>query len=373
MTSSVSARNIELDFFRGLALLIIFIGHSIGNPLANYMPRNFGFSDAAEIFVYCSGLASAWAFGPLFMSETFWKTTARILHRCWQIYWVHIALAFSVLALMVSGEETFGRLNSFDDYRLFFDKTQQALPALMTLQWLPAYLDILPLYLVLLAAIPLIMLLRRLHPLLPFLAVGALYIAVWSFDLHIQGKVPIEARWFFNPYAWQLLFFSGFFIGMGWVKVPPLRQPGLIFAATFFVLAAIPVCTADIYAHHSFWNDLRNMLVPGWHKHNLHILRYMHFLCLAYLTVSLLSLKPQLVEQPWAKPVSMAGRQVLASFVAGIFIARFVTIAYELVPDHHIIITLAANLMGCALVIGAAYVANYFKALAKQRSTITAK
>lgn len=373
MKPPATPRNLELDFFRGLALLIIFIGHSIGNPAANYMPRNFGFSDAAEIFVYCSGLASAYAFGALFSVEAFWKTTARILYRCWQIYWVHIALVFSVLALMVSGEEILGRLHSFADYRIFFDKTQAALPALMTLQWLPAYLDILPLYLLLLAGIPFVMLLRRLHRLLPFIAVIALYISVWTFGLDMQGVVPVEAGWYFNPFAWQLLFFTGYFIGMGWLTTPPLRQPLLIIVALTFVVASIPLSFAGIYASHKFLFEFRNEILTALHKHNLHILRYVHFFCLAYLTLSLLSLKPRLLQQAWARPVLMAGRQVLASFVAGIFIARFVTIAYEISSDDGFALTVAANLLGCALVILAAYVTDFFKKLAKQRPQKTPK
>gem|GEM_PF-3488749 len=38
-------RNIELDFFRGLALMVIFINHMPDNPWFWYYPSRFGLSD----------------------------------------------------------------------------------------------------------------------------------------------------------------------------------------------------------------------------------------------------------------------------------------------------------------------------------------
>ncbi len=369
MTLSSSPRNLTLDFFRGAALLIIFIGHSIGNPVANVMPRNFGFSDASEIFVFCSGLASAYGFGPLFARIGFFKSTARVAYRIWQIYWVHIGLAFSVMALMVSGEQLLGPVKSFDDYDVFFAKTQIALPSLMTLRWLPAYLDILPLYMCLLAGIPFMMLLRRLHWSLPFIASLALYLCVWIFDLHMHQRVPVNARWFFNPFAWQLMFFSGYFIGMGWVKTPRLRQPALLVLAVVFLVASLPLATRMIYMHSPFLLDLRAQVLTGWHKHNLHVLRITHFFALLYVMMSWLSLKPQLVQQCWAKPVCVTGQQVLGSFVAGIFIARGVTLAYEMWPEGSAVLTALATVLGCAAVMIAAYITAFFKDLSKRKNS----
>ena len=64
-------RDIRLDFFRGLCLFIIFVAHMIGNPWADWIPAKFGFSDATEIFVFCSGMASAVAFGAAFRNHGF--------------------------------------------------------------------------------------------------------------------------------------------------------------------------------------------------------------------------------------------------------------------------------------------------------------
>ncbi len=83
-------RDIRLDFFRGIGMFIIFMAHLPFNSWNAFIPARFGFSDATEIFVFCSGMASAIAFGRLFNEQGFALGTSRIAYRCWQGYWVHI-------------------------------------------------------------------------------------------------------------------------------------------------------------------------------------------------------------------------------------------------------------------------------------------
>ena len=85
-------RDLRLDFFRGIAMLIIFIAHVPGNLWTRYIPARFGPSDATEMFVFCSGFASAIAFGGVFLRSGFAVGVLRVLFRSWQIYWAHIAL-----------------------------------------------------------------------------------------------------------------------------------------------------------------------------------------------------------------------------------------------------------------------------------------
>jgi hypothetical protein len=83
--SAMAKRDPWLDVFRGLAMFIIFIAHLPGNPWNAYIPARFGPSDATEMFVFCSGFASAIAFGGTFNRDGFGVGTLRVLHRCWQI------------------------------------------------------------------------------------------------------------------------------------------------------------------------------------------------------------------------------------------------------------------------------------------------
>jgi hypothetical protein len=74
-------RDPRLDFFRGACMFIIFIAHVPGNTWQNIIPARFGFSDATEVFVFCSGMASAVAFGRLFDTAGYWLATARVAQR----------------------------------------------------------------------------------------------------------------------------------------------------------------------------------------------------------------------------------------------------------------------------------------------------
>ena len=91
-------RDPRLDVFRGVGMLIILVAHIPGNAWADWIPARFGFSDATEIFVFCSGVASALAFGRVFDSAGWALGTARILHRVWQVYWAHIGVFVTIVA-----------------------------------------------------------------------------------------------------------------------------------------------------------------------------------------------------------------------------------------------------------------------------------
>src|SRR3954466_16220682 len=101
-------RDSRLDVFRGVGMFIILIAHIPGNVWADWIPARFGFSDASEIFVFCSGVASALAFGRLFESAGWTLGTARILHRVWQVYWAHIGVFIAIVAMLAAADLEFG-------------------------------------------------------------------------------------------------------------------------------------------------------------------------------------------------------------------------------------------------------------------------
>ena len=56
-------RELRLDLFRGLALWLIFVDHLPTNILTWLTIRNYGFSDATEIFIFISGYTAAFVYG----------------------------------------------------------------------------------------------------------------------------------------------------------------------------------------------------------------------------------------------------------------------------------------------------------------------
>src|ERR1700722_16038522 len=91
-------RDIRLDFFRGVGLLIMLISHVPSNDWVQWVPARFGFSDPADIFVFCSGMASGIAFGGIFERSGWWIGTARVVQRLWQLYWSQIAVFVAIVA-----------------------------------------------------------------------------------------------------------------------------------------------------------------------------------------------------------------------------------------------------------------------------------
>ena len=99
-------RDLRLDFFRGIAMFIILLAHTPGNSWTLWIPARFGFSDATEIFVFCSGMASGIAFGSVFVNRSWFLGASRICFRVWQVYWAHIGVVLVTAALMVAFEVT---------------------------------------------------------------------------------------------------------------------------------------------------------------------------------------------------------------------------------------------------------------------------
>src|SRR3954454_8399704 len=78
--------DLRLDACRGLALWFTFIDHIPDNALAWLTLRNYGFSDASEVFVFVSGYTCMLAYGGA-LRELGWPTTVtRVLRRGCEIY-----------------------------------------------------------------------------------------------------------------------------------------------------------------------------------------------------------------------------------------------------------------------------------------------
>src|ERR1035441_10429115 len=91
-------RDLRLDLFRGVALWLIFLDHIPSNAVSWITIRNYGFSDATEIFVFISGYTAAFVYGRAMREHGFIVAGARVLKRAWQIYIAHVFLFAIYLA-----------------------------------------------------------------------------------------------------------------------------------------------------------------------------------------------------------------------------------------------------------------------------------
>jgi len=360
-------RDPRLDFFRGLGMFIIFIAHMPGNVWALWIPARFGFSDATEIFVFCSGMASAMAFGRAFTEHSWRMGTARIVYRIWQVYWSHIALFISI-AVMLVAIDSYGGFDGLYVRKLnlqhFFDRPAQNLFGYATLTYVPNYFDILPMYLGMLALVPIIMALGMRRP----VYAGALVISLWfaaSFHyLDLPAEPWSDRTWFFNPFAWQLVFFTGFAFGMRWLPAPPVTRL-LIGLAILFVILTIPVAWHRAFNAVPLFAEWRDFISPLISKTRMGFLRYVHFLALAYLAWIAAGeggrrLKGSAVWTRFVLIVQKVGQQSLAVFLVSLVIARLFGFFLDQMGRNAGTSALM-NLTGFALLIAVAYSVAWFK------------
>jgi hypothetical protein len=262
-------RDARIDVFRGIALVMIFINHMPATPWSVLTLRSWGFSDSAEVFVLLAGVAAAMAYGRFFLRGETWLGITAVASRIWTLYRTHLLLFLIVGTLCVIGAERFNEPSHLEalGFDTFLHNPAAFLAHVVTLGFLPGYLDILPLYIVLLALLPVLFLLDRLHWAAPLGAALLLWAAVqiWGFNL---PNSRTAREWTFNPFAWQLIFVIGFTLGrrmqaqasMG-VLGRPLIARTLTVLAALFTLAAF-VITAPWREIPGFENAI--LINPAW-------------------------------------------------------------------------------------------------------------
>ncbi|HWO99106.1 MAG TPA: OpgC domain-containing protein [Methylococcus sp.] len=351
---NTNQRLISLDLFRGVALLVIFINHIPFNEWSAFTPSRFGWSDAADIFVFLSGFAAALAYGRSFRDGGLWLGSLRVFSRCGQIYGAHLGLFFLLAMVCALGNTLFAepdyihRLN----IQYFFDHTHEALPALFTLHYVPNYFDILPMYLVVMLWVPVVCALSRLHVALALAFPLSLYLATWIFDLDLPAHPRNDLTWFFNPFGWQLLFFSGFAFGSGWVR-PPEPGRGWIRLCMVFLVLTIPLAHEPTYRSIPWLEEWRGQLQPWLDKSRYGPLRWFHFMALAYLMTSLCKTRQAWLTTRLAGLVAGVGRQSLPMFLLGMTLSYVAGMALDQL-GHGIVILMTVNLGGIVLMILAA-------------------
>jgi hypothetical protein len=200
-----------VDFWRGFALITIFIDHIPGLFYASFTLGNVSISDAADLFVFLAG----WSLR--LMSEgrgerrPIRDVMLRLFGRALELYAAQVLitmLAIAILALSATELDNPLLLQWHNAAAVFTDPVATHI-GLAVLTHQLGYFDILPLYVVLMLMAPFFALIDRIAPklLLP-LSLG-LYVCVLAFRLTLPTW-PVAGTWFFNPLAWQAIFVLGF-------------------------------------------------------------------------------------------------------------------------------------------------------------------
>ena len=317
-------RELRLDLFRGMALWLIFVDHLPPNILTWLTIRNYGFSDATEIFIFISGYTAAFVYGRAMLQAGFMIATARILRRVWQIYVAHVFL-FTIFLAEISYVATRFENPLYTEEMGIMDFLKQpdvTIVQALLLRFRPVNMDVLPLYIVLMLFLPVILWLMKWKADVTLALSALLYALTWHFDWSLTAYP--NGVWFFNPLAWQLLFVFGAWCAMGGAQRMSriLSSPATLWICLAYMFAAFCV-TLTWYVPQLGY--LMPRVIEQWmypiDKTNLDVLRFAHFLALAAITVRFLPRDWSGLKSPWLRPLILCGQHSLEIFCLGIFLA----------------------------------------------------
>ncbi|MBV8827027.1 MAG: OpgC domain-containing protein [Bradyrhizobiaceae bacterium] len=312
-------RDHRIDVLRGVSLLMIFVDHIPDNVLSLATMHNFGFCDAAEAFVLLAGMSSMLAYGRAFERSGAVFGLRHILRRWVRLYAFQLGWLLTTLVVVYLWTSHYGFQPRI--VAPLLNDPWAGLLHSITLRAVPAYLDILPLYLALFAIFPFVYAGLRFNVWLTLALSGALWAAAnLATGLNLPNWMS-GGEWFFNPFAWQFLFVIGAALTMLLARydgeLP--RLPWLAWLCAAYLIFAL-IETVPWTDWH-LW-DLRPIALPGPDKTSLATLRLIHILALTYLLFSSDRVRA-ISASPLLRPVDVCGRHSLEVFSIGCVAALF--------------------------------------------------
>ena len=314
-----SGRDLRIDACRGIALWWIFLDH-VPNNIGSWLTmRNYGFSDAAEVFMFISGVTCALAYGRARQREGWSGMISRSLRRGWDIYAAFLLLTLAC-AIMV---HVAGRDHLADDSntRILLEHPGETLVHAALLQYRPVNTDVLPVFVIFHASFaPLLWLLLR-APNVTLCASLALYVLVHMFGWSVAAW-PHNV-WFFNPLAWQFLMVLGAWCVVEGGKFRPwlTSRTALLLAVLYLAFSLIVALSWSIGPRDPLIPQTLTKLLLPLDKSNLSPLRLLHFLALAIVAVRFVPHDWQGLSTPVMRCARCCGENSLPIYCLGVLLA----------------------------------------------------
>jgi len=358
-------RDLRLDLFRGVALWLIFLDHIPENVANWFTIRNYGFSDATEIFIFISGYTAAFVYGRAMHERGFIVSSARVLRRAWQIYVAHIFLFTIFMAEIAYVAATFDNPLYAEEMNIldFLKQPDITIYQALILKFKPVNMDVLPLYIVLLLLFPPMLGLLLWQPAFALAGSALVYVLAWNFDWNLPAYP--NGVWFFNPFAWQLLFVFGAWCALGGTQ----RLAG--FLRSRIVLAVAIAYLVFAFAITLTWHfESLGRFVPTWlaewmypiDKTNLDVLRFAHFLALAVVTIRFIPRHWSGLKSAILQPAIRCGQHSLEIFCLGVFLAfagQFIIAE----SSGGALLQTAVSALGIIIMIATANLISWYKAI----------
>ena len=372
--SPAPSRDLRLDFFRGLALVCIFVDHIPENYLNYFTLSALGFFDAAEVFIFISGFTAALVYGRTLALRGTLIASVQVLRRAWQLYVAHIFLFMIFIAEVSYTVKTFNNPMYNEEMGVgdFLEHPHIAVVQALFLEFQPTFLDILPLYIVMLLIFPAVLVGLRWRPAVVLSLSALIYLLVQIFGIQVPAY-PDGTMWTFNPLAWQFLFVLGAMLGRGEARsarrarlIELLFWPALAVAAAAFVIRLS-------WTFHNVWDAVpplfQRQLWPL-NKSNLSPIRFVSFLAMVVLAARWVSPQAAFMRAIWARPLVLCGRHSLEIFCLSILLSA---LGHFLMSEINTGFTmqLSVNVVGIAVMCLTAGMLDWYRAV--QQMPITAR
>jgi hypothetical protein len=289
--------------------------------------------------------------------------SARIFKRVWQIYVAHIFLFMIYLAEISYIATSFDNPLYAEEMGIldFLKQPDVTIVQAMLLRFRPVNMDVLPLYIVLMIFLPLILWLMRRKPDTTLGLSVLLYAATWEFDFYLTAYP--SGFWMFNPFAWQMLFVFG-----AWCALGGAQRMSRILASRVTLWLSIAYLAFAFYVTMTWYIPQLNGYLPRWieswmypiNKTDLDVLRFLHFLALAAVTVRYLPKDWPGLKSAWLRPIILCGQHSLEIFCVGVFLAfagHFILAESTGGAGLHFVISIT----GLVIMSGAAWLFSWYK------------
>jgi hypothetical protein len=361
-------RDLRLDLFRGIALWLIFLDHIPSNAVNWITIRNYGFSDATEIFVFISGYTAAFVYGRAMLQHGFIVASARVLKRAWQIYVAHVFLFAIYLAEIAYVAHSFDNPLYSEEMGVldFLKNPDITIMQALLLKFKPVNMDVLPLYIVLLVGFaPVLWLLLR-APSVALIASATLYTLMWLFEWNIPAYP--HGTWVFNPFAWQLLFVFGAWCALGGAQrlARWINSPVLLWLSIAYLAFAFAIAMTWYFPRLGFYvpKFVGEAIYPI-DKTNLDVLRILHFLSLAVVTIQFVPPDWRGLRSPLSWPAIVCGQHSLEIFCLGVFLSFAGHFVFTEVSNR-LLTHILVSFTGIAVMVGTAALLSWYKRVERQ-------
>ena len=360
-------RDLRLDLFRGLANWAMFLGHIPSSVLVWLSFRNFGFSDGADLFLFISGYTSATVFTRKMNEGGFVFGATRICARVWQIYVAHILLFVFYLASIHLLSRGFNLPDLIHLYNAapLIQAPVETLAQGLTLKYKPVNLDVLPLYVVLMGVFPPILWLMIRYRNGVMLGSLLLYFAARQYGWNLPSYP--SGVWYFNPFAWQLLFVVGAWLALGGAKTLHFLVRSrlvVLFGAIYLVFALAMTLSAHLPELEKM---LPRVLFEAFNpndKTNLAPYRFLHLAVLITLAARFIPIDAKGLQAAIWRPLVKCGQQSLEVFCVGIYLS-FVGYFVLRTTSDGLFAQLIVGSVGLAIMTAVAYYRSWSKRVEK--------